>query len=175
MQLEPIRREPGKPETVSLLARIPDGRAGVLVTLQLMRRLARAAKKSLPVRLLSLELTNGSAQKDWIGEVRALHVFVRDRIRYVRDIRGVETLQTPEKTLELQQGDCDDKSTLLASMLESIGHPTRFVAVGFRPGRFSHVYVETKIGPKWIAAETTEPVDLGWSPRNVQSTLIVHN
>ncbi len=140
-----------------------------------MRQLARAGKKTLPVRLAALSLTNNRKQKDWAAEVRALHAFVRDRIRYVRDVRGVETLQTPEITLQLKAGDCDDKSVLLAAMLESIGHPTRFCAVGFRPDHFSHVLVETKIRDKWLPLETTEPVEAGWEPRNVQTRLTVHN
>lgn len=127
------------------------------------------------MRETALDLTNGQRQKDWSAEVRALHSFVRDRIRYIRDIRGVETLHTPEKILDQEQGDCDDKSVLLASLLESIGHPTRFVAIGFKPGTFSHVFVETKIGDKWIALETTEPVEMGWRPARIVNSMIINN
>jgi transglutaminase-like putative cysteine protease len=128
-----------------------------------MSQLVRSSKKNPEIRQLALSLVRRNGQKDWVGEVRDLHAFVRDRIRYVKDIRGVETLHTPEKLLEYGQGDCDDKSTLLATLLETLGHPTRFVAVGFRPGRFDHVYVETKIGPRWIGLESTEP----WPPGKV--------
>jgi len=120
-------------------------------------------------------LTRMLKQKDWMGEIRALTHFVRDRIRYVRDINGVETVHTAEKILEQGQGDCDDKSILLASLLEAIGHPTRFVAVGLKPHRFSHVYVETKVGNKWLPLETTENVAIGWSPPNVKSKMIIFN
>lgn len=77
---------------------------------------------------------------------------------------NVERIQTADKTLELAAGDCDDKSILLASMLEALGHPTRFMAIGFEPNVFTHVYVETKIGNDWIPLETTEPVPMGWEP-----------
>jgi transglutaminase-like putative cysteine protease len=139
-----------------------------------MSGLVKSAKSTLPVRLLALRLVRRNGQKDWPGEVRDIHAFVRDGIRYVKDVRGVETLQTPEKTLELGQGDCDDKSTLVAALLESIGHPTRFVAVGFN-GQFAHVLVETKIGTKWVAVETTEPVAVGWFPKNVTMVMRWHN
>lgn len=154
---------------------IPTGAAGTKATLNIMRGLIRVGKKTLPVRLLALKLVRRDGEKQWIQEVTSVHRFVRDKIRYVRDIRGVETLQTPEKTLELTQGDCDDKSILVASLLESIGHPTRIVAVGMTPNCFSHVLIETLIGSKWVAVETTEPVRLGWFPPNVKKVLRVHN
>ena len=161
--------------TTSRLESIPDGPRGTRVTLDYMRAFAREGKTALPVRMLALRLVRHLPQKDWAGQVRVIHAFVRDKIRYVKDVRGVETLQTPEKTLEIGQGDCDDKSTLTAALLESIGHPTRFIAVGFAPGSFSHVLVETKIGSKWVPLETTEPVPVGWFPRGVVTRMRVNN
>lgn len=150
---------------------IPSGEDGTRTTLKLMSGLVKAGKTALPIRQLALSLVHRNGQKDWYGEVRDLHQFVRDHIRYVKDIRGVETLQTPEKTLEIGQGDCDDKSTLLAALLESIGHPTKFIAVGFAPKQYVHVLVATKIGPRWIPLETTEPQEVGWFPPGVKSIM----
>lgn len=107
-----------------------------------------------------------------MGEVRALFDFVQNNIRYVRDVNGVETIQTPLKTLEYGAGDCDDKSTLLAAMLESLGHETRFHAMGFRPGNVEHVLLEVNIpGKGWVPLETTEPVKMGWIPRGIKTSL----
>lgn len=153
---------------------IPSGEDGTRETLKLMSKMVKAEKSALPIRLLAMRLVSEQRQKDFTGEVRRIHEFVRDQIRYVKDIRGVETLQYPTKTLELGQGDCDDKSALTAALLESIGHPTRFVAVGFGGG-FSHVLLETKIGTKWIPVETTEPVGLGWFPPGVTARMRWHN
>jgi transglutaminase-like putative cysteine protease len=154
---------------------IPSGSEGTRVTLALMSKLVREAKKRLAIRTRALSLVKNNGQKDYPGEVRDLHRFVRDNIRYVKDIHGVETLQMPEKTLEFEQGDCDDKSMLLASLLESVGHPTRFVAVGFTPGTFAHVYVETRIGDKWYPMETTEPWAPGRGPGVVLTRMVQHN
>lgn len=172
-----ISRRPSPPNypLTSRLASIPDGKDGTLVTLKIMREITRNSKTSLPVRSLAVELTGHCNQKDWVCEVKALHAFVRDRIRYVRDVRDVETLQIPDATLRIGAGDCDDKSLLLASMLESIAHPSRFVAIGFKPDDFEHVYVETRIGNAWVSLETTEPVELGWTPKGVVSRMVVHN
>ncbi len=172
MHLTHQRKKPSK--TTSTLHRIPNGKEGTLATLKMMRRLAIDGKKSLPVRMTALELVRRKKQKDGASEVRALHSFVRDKIRYVKDIKGVETLHTPEKMLEIRQGDCDDKSTLLAAMLESIGHPARFVAVGFDGGPHSHVLVETKLGKKWIPLETTEPWPPGKYPPGVTSRMVIY-
>ena len=102
---------------------------------------------------------------DYRGEVEECFIFVRDSIRYLQDTNGVERLEYPAILLKTRQGDCDDKATLLASMLESIGHPCRFVAVGYQqPNEFEHVYVETRVGANWIPCETTLDVDLGWAP-----------
>ncbi len=163
-----------KPLTSNLQS-IPHGPEGVYVTLRVMRSMVRQGKQNIALRKKALDLTRGLDQKDWLGEVKRLHRFVRDNIRYIRDIQGIETVATPETTLELGQGDCDDKSVLLATLLATIGHPTRFVAVGFRPRHYAHVYVETKIGNKWIPLETTEPVEVGWSPKGVMSRMQIFN
>lgn len=133
-----------------------------------------AGKKSPVVRQLAVSLTKGLIQKDWNSEVNTLYKFVRDRIRYVRDINGVETLHTPEKILENAAGDCDDKSVLLASLLESLGYKTRLVAVGFRKNSFSHVYPEVLHNNNWVSLETTEPVNMGWKPKNIVTSLILN-
>lgn len=162
-------------ETTARLREISSGARGTLETLKLMRALVRAGKRTLKVRQTAVSLIGDLSQKDFSGEIKRIHAFVRDKIRYVKDIRGVETLHTPEKILEFGQGDCDDKSVLVASLLESVGHPTRFVAMGFRNGNFCHVYVETKIGTKWVGVETTEPVLFGWSPPNQTSRMVINN
>lgn len=159
----------------SLLMGIPPGKEGTKYTLNLMRQLVRAGKKSPVIRQLAVELTRNLKQKDWMGEVNAVHKFVRDNIRYVRDIRGVETLHTVERILSNGAGDCDDKSVLAASLLESLGHPTRFLAIGFRPGNYSHVFPETRVGDRWVSVETTEPVPLGWKPKGIVNTMIINN
>lgn len=142
-----------------------------------MRRFVQQYKKASAVRDTALGLTAGLRQKDWVGEVDALFTWVRDHIRYVRDINGVETLQTPVATMDVGCGDCDDKSTLLAALLESIGHPTRFVAAGYQsPGRYSHVYVETRLGARWVPLDATlldKP--MGSIPRAPVARMVVHN
>ncbi len=159
------------PPPTARLVSIPGGPAGVRATLKLMARLTRKGKSTLPVRMAAQQITQHLRQRDSAGEVNALHEFVRDRIRFVRDVRGLETLQDPERTLQLKSGDCDDKSTLLAALLEAIGFRTRFRAVAFRPGVFSHVFPEVQLGKRWIPLEVTACWPAGRAPQFVASML----
>ena len=147
---------------------------GVKDTLYLMARLARQYKKSPRIITLARMLTARLPPKDWYGEIVAVHMYVRDTIRYVQDVDGVETLATPDRTLEEMAGDCDDKSLLLAALLGAIGHPSRFVAVGESYGSLTHVLVETKLADDWLPLETTERVSPGWFPPGMVSAFRVN-
>jgi predicted transglutaminase-like cysteine proteinase len=126
------------------------------------------------VRNTARELCAGLAQKDFVGEARRIFDFVKMKIRYLKDIDGIETLHAPEWMLNIRQGDCDDKAILAAALLLSIGHsPVRFIAVAFSPDRFSHVWLQDYLGNKWVDLETTEPLPFGQSVplRGVVQTL----
>lgn len=162
------------PQTLQL---IPDGAAGIRATLKVMAKLSREQSVSPLIRQFTQKLVQERQQKDRIGEIRTIGEFVRDCIRYVRDPIGTELVQAPEATMKLQSGDCDDKATLAAAMLQSVGHPVRFVAIGFAPGQFSHVFLETKIhrkngGNPWMAVETTEPWPIGRAPVGYVSKMV---
>lgn len=161
---------------LSFLGNLPPDAPGTHTTLKLMAGLVSRFKRDPLMRDTAISLVAGLRPRDWSGEARAIYEYVRDRIRYTRDVSGVETLQTPPVTMELEAGDCDDKSVLLATLLESVGHPTRFVATGYRdPQSFSHVYVETLLGTKWIPLDATTNQPFGWEPRTPVSRMVVFN
>jgi len=147
----------------SQLKAIPSGQPGVEVTLKIMADLCETYRKDIAVRETALRVVRRCDQKDYAAEVAAIHAYVRDDVSYRGDVRDVETLQSPDYTLRMQAGDCDDKSLLVACLLESIGYKTRFVAIGTEPGIYSHVYAQVFAGNKWVSLETTEPVSVGWS------------
>lgn len=159
-------------------ARIPQGVEGIRATMRLMRGMVQQWKLDPGVRALAKELTAGCRQGDYTCEAQQLHAFVRDRIRYVGDISGVQTLQTPRATLEQASGNCANKSILLASLLESINHKTRFVAGAYQePEFYEHVWLETLLGRQWWPLETTKDVPAGWDPRAraIPPCLVAHN
>lgn len=155
------------------LQAIPDGVAGIRETLKIMALVTKKYKSAPAIRELALRLVANCPEKKWALEAACVLSFVQKKIRYTRDISGVETIQTPIQTLRIGQGDCDDKSILYASLLNAIGHPTRFVAVGSVKGRYSHVLVQTKIAGRWVWAETTENWALGRAPKF--KTMMVQN
>lgn len=135
-----------------------------------MARLARQGLRDQTIRNAAVQITTkgfldgtGLQQKDFEGEAKRIHAFVRDQIRYVRDTDNVELLHDPVTLLQIGAGDCDDKAILLASLLGSIGHPTRFIAVAFEPGRYSHVWLQDYLAGHWVDLEPTEPLPFGQS------------
>lgn len=154
---------------------IPEGRAGIRKTLSIMGDLVEKYKVNPLIRELSLKIMQMVPGKQWTKEAAALQNWVRRHIRYVKDVRGVETVQSPVKTLQLKAGDCDDQATLLATFLEAAGHATRFVAVARKRGVFSHVYVEVKIGHQWLPVETTQNFGFGKFPIRVAERMEHHN
>ena len=147
---------------------IPAGAAGTRATLQFMRELVRDWRIHPRLRQLAKKIVQSCPSKDAPCEVRKIHAFVSNKIRYVRDVAEVETIQDPEVTLRDRCGDCDDQAVLVGALLQSIGRLVRFIAVGFQPGQFAHVYAETPIGPDWVAVETTmEGWPIGRKPRGI--------
>lgn len=145
-----------------------DGRAGALQTLRVMRSLVDAYKVNPQIRQVATNLVHFTGPKDEVGEALELFNFVRDSIRYTRDIHNVETISTPEKTLAGRVGDCDDKATLLATLAEAIGFPTRFVLAGYSGDQYEHVYLQIYIydAQEWVNADATEMAPLGYAPPN---------
>ncbi len=145
---------------------IPDGKQGIFDTVNLMIDIVDKYKTDSTVRNLALSLVQFLPSKDELGEVQTIFAWVQDNIRYVKDVNGVETVSTPDRTLEVMQGDCDDQSLLLACLLESIGHPTSFKIAGYSGDDFEHVYCVVFIKGDAIHMDSTEDEPLGWEPPN---------
>lgn len=155
------------PDQTATLGILSSGVAGIRQTLNCMVTFVKQYRKNPQIRALAESIIAEVPEKDSVGEVRAVFEWVKRNIRYTQDIRDVETLKTPDATVYSGQGDCDDKSTLVSTLLESIGYKTRFVAVGMNePGIFEHVYAEVILGTRWLGMDTTELQPLGWIPPN---------
>jgi hypothetical protein len=173
---------------------IPGGLGGVRRTLQLMVHVASTFKTDLHVRTLAVCLVGGRVvtlntgtqvryplcrPKDYWAELCCLHAFVRDHVRYVRDVVGVETLQTPIQTLNVLAGDCDDKAMLFCALAGSIGFETRYAAIGVHGEPFSHVMAQALLenAGQYVNAETIltdPPVELGWEPPDATEVMYAH-
>lgn len=161
-------------KTKTTLKGIPGGVAGTRATLKQMARMAQKGKRQIAFRELALSIVQSAPPKCWSCEAKLIQEWILNNIRYVRDIEGIETIATPEKTLEYRSGDCDDVVLLASVLLLSIGHPVRYAAVGFRNKPYSHVLLETQIGDRWVPMELTEPLPFGKAPPGVTSKMIEH-
>ena len=151
--------------------RIGDGDAGITATIKVMQNVTfgREGVQSPYVRAAALSAVRGMQRG--LDEIHAIFEWVKENIEF----RGehAETIQTPLITLQLGAGDCDDHSTLLAAMYESIGFETRFNTMSTREDpddQFSHVFLEVRTrGGVWLPVDTTVGSSYpGWHPPNAR-------
>lgn len=172
--VQPQQRQSASGNRGYTLAGLPSGIPGTRLTLEIMRRFVLAYRTDPRIIELARSIIATIPGKQYAREAEALRAWVAENIRYTQDVTDVETLQSPVVTLDIRQGDCDDQAVLLAALLNATGHEARFLAASFEPDDFSHVIVETKIGERWMPAETTEAVTLGqypWEPGELLAPL----
>lgn len=132
-------------------ARLADGKSGNLETVEVMKGIARARASNPLVRQLALQilLSHKVPSNYYKDEALAIARFVKEKVRYVRDITNVETLMDPLTLIDQiqrgeAQGDCDDMSLLIATLLLSIGHQPYFRIIKYTDDNsapYAHIYV----------------------------------
>lgn len=134
------------------------GFVGTDQTVAKMRDLAtgRWGSRSPKIRALAINILRqaGIPEKNYLAETIAIHNWVRDNIRYTKDVAGQETLCPPEEiAFNSKAGDCDDKAMLEAALLGAVGTITRFKVLGVTPEQYSHVYLQAMVGGRWISLD----------------------
>lgn len=147
------------------LTYLPRGQRGTVQTLRLMAQYCRRDAASQQLRAIAHKIIGGIPGHDFNGEIRALFSFTRDQIIYRRDPMEVERVQDAVRTLQFGSGDCDDKVTLLVTLLAVCGHRARFCVSGRAPGNWTHVYCEVMTPQGWLPLDPTpETAQPGWEP-----------
>lgn len=143
---------------------IPAGEAGTDSTLKSIAVLVDKSLQSPYIRQLALTIIKNKAGRtpSKFKQCQAVYRYVIDNIAYINDPIGVETVQSPENTVSLGGGDCDDHSALNAALLMSIGFPVRFRVIGFDPAAFKHIFVEVYVLDRWLPFDTTVKKYLGF-------------
>jgi len=143
----------------------PGGFRGTFHTVAIMRKMVQAARIDPSMLNLAVSIIHSAPAKDEFAEIAAAFDFVLNHVRYTRDIAGLETLCDPRMTMQRLVGDCDDKATLLATMLECVGYHTRFVMASYDGGDFSHVYLQVLVPHlnDWLDLDPTEHHPIGWA------------
>ncbi len=129
------------------------GDAGTAQTIAAMRRLVEEGKKDPVVHETAAAILRRVRSFDWHAEARAIFDWVRQNIRFTRDVQGKETLHSAREILRLGIGDCDDYTVLICALLGTVGHRCRIVTIaghGEDPSQFSHVYPEVFLNGQWI-------------------------
>lgn len=106
-------------------------------------------------------------EKDNLKEMEAIFKAVRQNVRYTSDILGVDTYQHPKHTLGLNGGDCDDYSSLLCSLLLSLGIPCRLKVIRTKDAKeWNHIYAQgglPRANPtRWYSLDASVPKPFGW-------------
>lgn len=111
--------------------------------------------------------------RDWMGEVCAVADHVRNSVRYTLDAYGMDTYRTPQRTLQMAIGDCDDMAALAGAALHAIGYPVwlKVIRTKGQPD-FHHIYVLAGIPPNGptqvIPVDPTQPQNIcGWEPGGI--------
>jgi transglutaminase-like putative cysteine protease len=161
--------------------RDPSRMAGLRKIVMEYGRDPRVAKWTIDV----LKAANAQP-RDYKAQAAALLHAVQHQIYYANE--AGERLQSPEATLRLGFGDCDDMAILLASACESIRLPWRFVLSGsdkrgrpirwiegtkYRKAKYAHIYLIVGTPPfqpkEWQFAEPTlRGAPLGWDVVNAR-------
>ena len=94
-----------------------------------LRSIVRVYRGRLPIRQKAVEIVQeaGVPPKHKLAQALAIGTYCQETLYYVNE--GIETFQTPIRTLRNGFGDCDDYTTLIASLCEAIGIPCRLEAI----------------------------------------------
>lgn len=114
-------------------------------------------------------------EKDWRSEVELIYRAVRNNVRYTRDLTNIDTYQHPARTLESGSADCDDFTSLLCSMLLTVGYPvklhvmeTKDQQTGKRAGTWTHILMLVGLPPRapkfWLPLDASLDKNPGWYP-----------
>ena len=97
--------------------------------------LEKVLTNNLELRKIAIEKTKICGEQNIECQIIALYEYVLTDFSYYSDPIGSELIQTPQETMELEGGDCEDLSVLLSSLLSNIGIET---SLGFTD---DHVFV----------------------------------
>lgn len=148
LDTEPHNNLGNTPEAVQ--RSLSGGINGNLQTLDMMKKVARERSCHPLIRELALRILEyyKVPSQDYAKEAKAIGTYIQKHMRYVRDPNGAEMLHDPVMLVDQMkrnqaQGDCDDMTLLIGTLLLSIGHQPYFRCVRYFPGSgpYQHIYV----------------------------------
>lgn len=152
-----------------------DDYQGVEYTIDKMRSMVQKSltrEGSVPLRRLVESITAKLDGKDYVSEIAAIYYWSLTNIRYMRDPRHIEWVQSPLLVLQPEtwdaaagrrgrQVDCEELAATLAAMMMQAGNKAEFVTIttDVRIG-FHHVFVAVSPnegGPRMVCDPVPGP------------------
>jgi len=130
------------------------GNAGIIQTVDVMKKMREFYKKDPIIRTFVLKKLVRYKRINALEDIETVYHILKERLRYVSDIHGIETVQSPRYTWNVRAGDCDDFALIGAVFLETVGIPTKFKIVG-KGNEFSHIYTLAQYRGNWYPFDLT--------------------
>lgn len=128
-----------------------------------LRVLISSAVQSPAIRNLSARVIKNKVTD--ADKAVAIYDYVRNNIRYVREPKGQDIFQSPEQTIRLSRGDCEDFVTLQSALAKLAGIPIKAKVISQDSITFTHIYPLLKIGERgWVPFDATIAGALGREP-----------
>ena len=108
------------------------------------------------VRILAQQITKGLNTN--LGKARAIYNWIKQNIYYIREPEGMDIYLSPSRTIELGRGDCDEASSLFASLAGIVGVPVKLKVVTQDRKIWSHVYPLALTNGKFLPYDAAAPV-----------------
>ena len=143
--------------------------------IQILANLIEEGSRSAKIRETALAIVKNCPSRDYLCELKSIFKWLQQNMRFVGDIKDVDTYHTAERILELKQLDCDDGCIIAGALAASIGYPIliKIISQGNKP--FHHVYILVGSSPddnppRWYAMDFTRPTSrFGEEPRYKKS------
>lgn len=137
--------------------------------LRFLRRIISKYRELPLIRDLAVSIIRKAAcpQRDKKCQAIAIATWVKDNIYYVHELP--ERFAYPDEVLRAKAGDCDDFSTLIGALVESIGIPSMLVTmkIGFK---WAHIFAAAQMASgALLPLDATNRFGLGVNP--IQQTL----
>ena len=110
--------------------------------------------------------------RDWAGEVQQIGSAIQNSERYTLDTYNIDTYRTPQRTLQMALGDCDDMAALGGAVLQAVGYPIMIKVIQMNgQADFHHIYLMVGLPPhdprNWIAFDPTQDIPVGAEPAGI--------
>ncbi len=137
--------------------------------LRYLRKLVSEWRATPLIRNLAVKIIqdSGVEPRDKKQQALAIASWVQQHIYYIHELP--ERFQTPGETLRLKAGDCDDSTTLVCSLIESVGIPSKLVCMKIN-GAWKHIFPAAVMMPQQtiLPLDTTMKSDVLQAPNPVQ-------